>query len=148
MHFRLPTEAEWEFTARAGTTTPKYWGDATEDACKYGSVSDPTAKNKFGFAWRVHNCEDGYEATAPVGSFNPNGFGIYDMLGNVWEWTCSEYKETYDGSEQTCTGKAARYVLRGGSWSSGTNGVRAARRISEIPDFRIDSLGFRLARDK
>ena len=132
-HFRLPIEAELEYAARAGTTTARYWGDgigrnnANCDGC--GSRWD----NK---------------RTAPVGSFSPNAFGLFDMLGNVYEWTCSEYKNPYDGSEQKCTVSAEDYSLRGGSWDEGPGWVRAADRGSYIyPDFRDSVIGFRLAQD-
>jgi serine/threonine-protein kinase PpkA len=82
-----------------------------------------------------------------VGSFKPNAFGLHDMLGNVFEWTCSEYKKSYDGSEQECADRASSYSLRGGSWNGGPRGVRAAYRLSDGPDTRNIYLGFRLARD-
>jgi formylglycine-generating enzyme required for sulfatase activity len=131
--FRLPTEAEWEYAARAGTQTARYWGDgigrnnANCDGC--GSRWD----NK---------------QTAPAGSFKPNAFGLFDMLGNVWEWTCSEYKKHYDGSEQKCSVSARKYSLRGGSWfDSPGRRVRAADRWSAGPGARNRHIGFRLAQD-
>ena len=72
--------------------------------------------------------------TAPVGSFSPNTFGLHDMLGNVREWTCSEYKKRYDGSEQKCSVSASKYSLRGGSWRFDPRGVRAAYRSNYHPD--------------
>jgi formylglycine-generating enzyme required for sulfatase activity len=131
--FRLPTEAEWEYAARAGTQTARYWGDgigrnnANCDGC--GSRWD----NK---------------QTAPVRSFTPNAFGLHDMLGNVWEWTCSQYKKSYDGSEQKCAVSASTYTLRGGSWYDAPGRVRAAPRSNGLPVLRYSTLlGFRLARD-
>lgn len=88
--FRLPTEAEWEYTARAGTKTSRFWGNNPDEACQYANVADLTVKKRWA-TWIVHNCEDNYLVAAPVGSFNPNGFGIYDMLGNVWEWVQDVY---------------------------------------------------------
>ena len=135
--FRLPTESEWEYAARAGTQTAYYWGDeigrnnANCDGC--------------GSRW------DGDE-TAPVRSFTPNTFGLHDMLGNIWEWTCSRYllpihKKSYDGSEQECSDYASKYSLRGGSWYDGPGRVRAAFRNGNYPDSRLNSIGFRLAQD-
>ena len=130
--FRLPTEAEWEYAARAGTTTARYWGD---------EVGSNNANCKgCGSRW-----DD--DETAPVGSFKPNTFGLFDMLGNVWEWTCSQYKESYDGSEQECSVSARTYSLRGGSWSYRPRYVRSAYRGFNVPDLRYSFLGFRLAQD-
>ena len=84
---------------------------------------------------------------APVRSFTPNTFGLHDMLGNVYEWTCSQYKKSYDGSQQKCSVSASKYSLRGGSWSFEPRWVRAASRDYNYPDNRYSSLGFRLARD-
>ncbi len=132
--YRLPTEAEWEYAARAGTTTKYWWGNqigknrAACDAC--GSRWD----NK---------------QTAPVGSFSPNQFGIYDTAGNVWEWTCSEYESKYSGQEQLCVkniNKNSRLSLRGGSWFNGTSRMRSAYRNDWRPANRSAFLGFRVSR--
>ena len=78
--------------------------------------------------------------------FKPNAFGLFDMLGNVWEWTCSEYKKSYDGSEQKCAVSASKYSLRGGSWYDPPGDVRSAGRYSfGDPGYRDFSIGFRLA---
>ena len=147
MRFRLPTEPEWEYAARAGTTTARYWGNDPDEACGYASVYDQQTRREFGFDWESHSCDDGYRVTAPVGSFKPNAFGLHDMLGNVSEWTCSAYKENYDGSEQKCSDSARFYSLRGGSWSGIPRWVRAAARSVSYPDTRRNFIGFRLARD-
>jgi formylglycine-generating enzyme required for sulfatase activity len=131
--FRLPTESEWEYAARAGTQTSRYWGEA---------IGRNRANcSECGSRW------DGKQP-APVGSFSPNTFGLHDMLGNVFEWTCSQYKKSYDGSEQKCSVYADNYSLRGGSWSSRPGWVRAAYRDNfNFPDFRDNYIGFRLAQD-
>ncbi len=116
--YRLPTEAEWEYAARAGTETSRYWGNDPDEACRYANVHDNTSTEQNSFPWQSHNCTDGYAQTAPVGRFEPNAFGLFDMIGNVWEWTCSEYQNKYAGQEQHCAKRAGRFVLRGGAWYS------------------------------
>jgi len=130
--FRLPTEAEWEYAARTGTMTVRYWGDEV-------GVNQANC-NGCGSDWD-------YRQTAPVKSFAPNGFGLYDMLGNVWEWTCSAYKSSYGGSENRCADQATHYSVRGGSWFHGPRWMRAAHRRFSLPIFRVIFYGFRLARD-
>ncbi len=133
--FRLPTEAEWEYAARAGTQTAYYWGKG------FGRNN----ANCWGCGSRWDS-----KQTAPVGSFSPNTFGLHDMLGNVYEWTCSKYKESYDGREQECAVSASKYSLRGGSWGNAPWRVRAAARDSYfgLPALRnFHLIGFRLARD-
>jgi formylglycine-generating enzyme required for sulfatase activity len=151
--FRLPTEGEWEYAARSGSVTERYWGDAAQRTCEYENVADEAAKRQWG--WEdIHDCNDGYAATAPVGAFQPNAFGLYDMLGNVWEWCADNYSiDVYNKHERDnpfCAdpGCGADRVIRGGHWNSGSRGVRSADRGSGLPNGMNDDLGFRLVREK
>jgi formylglycine-generating enzyme required for sulfatase activity len=146
--YRLPTEAEWEYAARAGSSTKRYWGNKADKACTYANVHDITSKKENGFSWTNHNCNDGYAQTAPVGQFKPNAFGLFDMLGNVWEWTCSKYTDKYyDNSEKLCLGKsnpAEFYVLRGSAWNLNPWNVRIAVRSKNSHVSHNKFVGFRL----
>lgn len=142
---RLPTEAEWEYAARAGTSTARFWGDSLDDACRYANVADQTAKKSWSDL-TIHNCDDGYAVTAPVGVFGANAFGLHDMLGNIWEW-CADWYGSYSSSSQTnpigpLSGSLR--VIRGGSWRFTPRVVRSAIRAGSTPDVRISNLGFRL----
>lgn len=143
--FRLPTEAEWEYAARAGSTTARYWGDAVDkSACRYANTADAGHGWADGFP-----CDDHLEWVAPIGSFEPNAWGLKDMLGNLWEWTCSEYDATYAGTEQVCapiTSEDPR-IMRGGAWNSAPGPVRSAYRNRNFPESRYSFVGFRIARD-
>lgn len=141
--FRLPTEAEWEYAARAGTIAAQYWLEQQEtNACRFASVADTQHGWDDGFP-----CGDGNEWVAEVSSFEANPWGLYDMLGNLWEWTCSAYDEAYAGSEQQCSDWRSDVprVLRGGAWNSGPAVVRAAYRNRNYPEARYNFVGFRLA---
>jgi formylglycine-generating enzyme required for sulfatase activity len=139
--YRLPTEAEWEYACRAGTTTPFSTGEfiSTEQANFNGSL-DYGAEVQVG----QHR-----KQTVEVGSFAANQFGLYDMHGNVWEWTASSYSENYSGEETRCFDVSVDTyrMLRGGSWVNTKRSVRSASRIRRDANDRADFIGFRLARD-
>lgn len=134
--FRLPSEAEWEYAARAGTTTGFYWGDDP----------DPHFANT-----RTDKGPDRWELTSPVQSFPANRWGLYDMAGNVWEMTADCRFPDYvgaptDGSPRTAPG-CFSYILRGGDYSSSRRGQRPTARAAAGEYFRSTSLGFRIAQD-
>ena len=146
--YRLPSEAEWEYAARAGTMTSRYWGNDVDAGCAYANLGDRAFRDALGMApWA--DCNDGYVRTSPVGSFLPNAFGLYDMLGNVWEWTADCWHEGYegapaDGSPWTAGG-CERRANRGAAWNSHPRNVRSSNRGSYSPE-AYESVGFRVAR--
>ncbi len=149
--YRLRSEAEWEYAARAKTATARYWGEDPDEARGYANVHDLTSKKINKFDWTHHACDDGFAQTASVGRFRANGFELKDMLGNVWEWVEDCWNTNYegapiDGSPWT-SGNCGRRVLRGGSWYGEPDGLRSAGRNSGFDtDGRSGVVGFRLAR--
>jgi formylglycine-generating enzyme required for sulfatase activity len=147
--YRLPSEAEWEYAARAATQTSRFWGDGASAACGYANVSDQTQKNA-GFTGRFFECSDGYVYSAPVGSFRANGFALYDMLGNVWEWVEDCWNDTYQGApsdgQAWIAGYCSRRVARGGSWYDHPGIVRVGIRDGGSTLNRNSFLGFRVAK--
>lgn len=144
--YRLPTEAEWEYAARAGTTAATYWEGDLSRTCRYANVADQTMKATYPRG-AIHDCADGFVYTAPVGSFQANVWNVSDMLGNVWEWTCSKYDRDYNGTETECImmGGATRSV-RPSSWISLPEDMRFAVRVGIFTVVRMNALGFRLAK--
>ena len=138
--YRLPSESEWEYAARAGTTTPFYWGARAEESCAHGNGAD-----------RTSDCSDGAARTALVGSFAPNAFGLYDMAGNVWEWVEDCWHDNYAGAPDDGTAwmrgrDCGRRVLRGGSWNAAPAFLCSARRGVNVAGARNAVNGFRVSR--
>jgi formylglycine-generating enzyme required for sulfatase activity len=142
--YRLLTEAEWEYTARAGTTTVYYWGD---------EIGKGNANcNGCGVEWEDRGADkDHAKQTSPVGSFKPNAFGLYDMAGNVSQWVEDCYHANYDGappdgSAWTTRANCSLRVVRGGSWFDPPPILRSAFRFGHVSDSRSHLVGFRVAR--
>ncbi len=135
--YRLPTEAEWEYAARAKTKTKYWWGNEID--------KNNANCNECGSKW-------GGKKTAPVGSFACNEFKLCDVIGNLWELTCSQYTDKYTGNEKQCLKKihhnsSKEIILRGGSWGSKPEFVRSANRNSYKPNVSSNTTGFRLVRE-
>jgi formylglycine-generating enzyme required for sulfatase activity len=147
--YRLLSEAEWEYAARAGTETRFSWGPDQDAGCQFANGADQTAKTKQP-AWTVMNCTDGYFTTSPVGAFRANAFRLHDMHGSVWEWVEDCYHDSYEGAPRDGSPRimdaCAYHVVRGGSWSSNPGDLRSAFRNRVGPDGRSNALGFRVAR--
>jgi len=142
--YRLPTEAEWEYAARAGSTTKYAWGNvASHEYANYGTddCCNPLAKGK-----------DRWVNTSPVKSFSANQYGLYDMHGNVWEWVQDCWNDSYQGAPSAGTawmiGDCSSRVLRGGGWNYHPHFQRSANRSWFSTSHRGPGSGFRLAQDQ
>ncbi len=132
--YRLPTESEWEFACRAGTSSADFWGSSSSE----NAISS--------YCWYTENSSS---STHQVGTKSPNAWGLYDMTGNVWEWCEDFYTSDYsdcptDG--RAYSGHSSNRVIRGGSWRSYAKGCRSANRGSSIPGYHYDGFGLRLVR--
>jgi sulfatase modifying factor 1 len=145
--YRLPTEAEWEYAARAGLDKKYGAVDADEEVCGVGNMADRKAREAFALEWGF-DCDDGHAGLAPVGSFAANPWGLYDTAGNVWEWTWDRYAADITGEVVDRGGPSGGVprVNRGGSFHAHPRNVRVANRDGGDPSYRFDVLGLRLAR--
>ena len=143
--YRLPSEAEFEFAARAGSSGAYAWGDPAE-VCS--AANGAAAESQF--RWRNRACEDGVRTVARSGSFPPNGFGLVDTIGNLWEWTADCWNGSHNGASSDgsarSTGQCRSRVLRGGSWDDPLENLRSAYRVGIPANRRQGNVGFRVAR--
>lgn len=147
--YRLPSEAEFEYLNRAGSRAAFPWGDDGGEACTYANVADRQAKKRKP-EWNTFPCDDGAAVISPVGSYRSNGFGLFDVAGNVWEWTqdCYQsYRQASNDGRAHSPADCARRVIRGGSWSDATRNLRAADRTASAPTATLNIVGFRVVRD-
>jgi formylglycine-generating enzyme required for sulfatase activity len=143
--YRLPTEAEWEYGCRAGSSREFTFGDDAEQLVGFGNVADASLKTKYEVTTVRSN--DGSIFTSRVGSYRSNEFGLHDMHGNVWEW-CSDWYGDYPSSavvDPVGPATGSDRVYRGGSWSNLAANCRSAFRFRYSPGYRNGDLGFRLA---
>lgn len=150
--YRLPSEAEWEYAARAGAATPWPWGEQASDGCDFANVYDLNGAEHYALGWESVHCRDGYAESAPVGALRPNAFGLYDLIGNVAEWVDDCYTDSYvgrpkDGRSWFWNGGCRRHVVRGGSWASSPQDARSASRTPADGSFRAVTVGMRVALD-
>lgn len=157
--YRLPSEAEWEYLARGGTSFPRFWGErdshegvALSLACDYANVYDSSAVDAYHFPWPNARCSDRAVTLAPGGQYKPNAFGVFDIIGNVREWVMDCYTASYagrpeDGRAWTWQGGCEQKGVRGGSWASRPRNARAPARGAELTALRQSDLGFRVVRD-
>lgn len=154
-HYTLPTEAQWEYACRGGTSTRFFWGSKAIYGKKYLNGADQSlsahenVNNPFQY-------NDGYRYTSPVGSFEPNPFGLYDMLGNAWEWCLDEDEWGFYAvspvkdplpitTEEDMCARGFCRIYRGGSYSYGSNSCRSANRTATNPSICNPQIGFRIA---
>ena len=143
--YKLPTEAQWEYAARGGLPMSQFpWGDSLPDGrrCKY-------ADKNSDFEWRDRNADCGYKYVAPVGSYEPNGYGLYDMAGNALQWVRDHYGEDYykftPEVDPEGPGHGEYRVTKGGDWTFGPVNLRCSFRGWSRPDLAVDNAGFRVA---
>jgi formylglycine-generating enzyme required for sulfatase activity len=149
--YRLLSEAEYEYAARAGSTTRYWWGDEPADACTAANLADRTAARRHPEQKDAVACDDGAAETSPVGRYRPNAFGLYDMTGNAWSWTADCWSPSYAGAPTDgaarLDGDCGMRTARGASWAFGQRAARVSMRGRLPVDKRTPDQGVRIARE-
>lgn len=162
--YRLPSEAEWEYAARAGSQATFAFGDATTALCRYVNLGDRRTRERFHWDttrmkaevhldWKAEDCDDGHATTAPVRALAPNAFGLWGLGGNANEWVADCWHDDYaggpaDGVARTTSGDCGMRAMRGQGWTAISASVRPAFRMKMVATDRRFTFGFRVARDR
>ncbi len=149
--YRLPTDAEWEYAARGGVSGARPWGDGRDEACRFANVRDTAFAKATGLTDDLFACDDGAVHTAPVGTYTPNAYGLFDAIGNAAEWTADCHFADYRRAPADGTAPPERpgclRVFRAGGFSNTPSAQRAANRVRSPADSRRANLGFRVVRE-
>ncbi len=149
--YRLLSEAEWEYAARAGSTAASPWGEDDSAACRFANLHDETSARTNAYGWTWARCTDGQPRTAPVGIYAANPFGLMDMLGNVAEYTADCWNDDLAAIPADGTpaqgGDCSQHAVRGGDWRANLDAMRFAQRAAAPANSRTAYDGFRVARD-